>query len=178
MNGEMTDFQNSGCTNAEIAEAVGNPEAPCEFFDDDGLQFFPATIGDAIDSTAFIDRTGEDAPRTPDWKFVASADYYTPISDKYEFSFNVKGYASDGYILNVEAFDLVTKYNKHEDLNVILGIRNLEDNWAVSLFARNILEARPSYNAEFDTIPDGLEAVHLSPSSFTTYGIKFEYFIE
>ncbi|HEX6260788.1 MAG TPA: TonB-dependent receptor, partial [Woeseiaceae bacterium] len=94
MNGEMTDFKNSGCTNAEIAEAVGNPEAPCEFFDDDGLQFFPETIGDAIDSTAFIDRTGEDAPRTPDWKFVASADYYTPIWDKYEFNFNVRGYAS------------------------------------------------------------------------------------
>lgn len=178
MDGEMTDFQNSGCTNAEIFQAVGNPDAPCEFFDDDGIQFFPATIDDAIDSTAFIDRTGEKAPRTPDWKFVFSADYYTPISDKYEFTFNLKAFASDGYILNVEAFDLVTKYNTHEDMNIITGIRNLEDNWAVSLFARNILEARPSYNSEFDLIPDGLEAVHLSPSSFTTYGLKFEYFID
>ena len=178
MDGEMTDFKNSGCTNAEIAEAVGNANAPCEFFDDDGNQFFPATIDEAIDSTAFIDRTGEPAPRTPDWKFVFSADYYTPISEKYEFNFNLKAYASDGYILNVEAFDLVTKYNTHEDMNVLFGIRNLDDNWAVSLFARNILEARPSYNPQFDTIPDGLESVHLSPSSFTTYGLKFEYFIE
>ncbi|MGH8222825.1 MAG: TonB-dependent receptor domain-containing protein, partial [Woeseiaceae bacterium] len=178
LDGKMTDFKNSGCTNAEIAEAVGNPDAPCEFFDDDGIQFFPTTIDEAIDSTAFVDRTGETAPRTPDWKVVFSADYYTPISDVYEFTFNLKAYASDGYILNVEAFDLVTKYNRHEDMNVILGIRNLESNWAVSLFARNILEARPSYNAQFDTIPNGLESVHLSPSSFTTYGLKFEYFME
>lgn len=178
MDGEMTDFKNSGCTDAEIFQAVGNPEAACEFFDDDGNQFFPATIDDAIDSTAFIDRTGEKAPRTPDWKFVFSADYFRPISDNYEFTFNLKAYASDGYILDVESFDLITKYNKHEDMNIIAGIRNLEEHWGVSVFARNILEARPSYNPEFDLIPNGLEAVHLSPASFTTYGLKFEYLFE
>ncbi len=178
MDGEMTDFKNSGCTDAEIFQAVGNASAPCEFFDDDGLQFFPATIDEAIDSTAFIDRTGSKAPRTPDWKFVFTADYFTPISDKYEFTFNLKAYASDGYILDVESFDLVTKYNTHEDMNIIAGIRNIEDNWAVSVFARNILEARPSYNSQFDVIPNGLESVHLSPSSFTTYGLKIEYFID
>jgi iron complex outermembrane receptor protein len=178
MNGVMTDFKNSGCTNAEIAQAVGNPEAPCKFFNG-GAQFFPTDIIDAVDAeAAYIDRTGSQAPRTPDWKFVLSVDYYTPIGGAYEFMFNAKGYVSDGYILAVESFDLVTKYNQHEDLNLIFGIRNVENDWALSLFARNLLEARPSYNAEYDAIPDGLEAVHLSPSSFTSYGIKLEYFLE
>ena len=45
----------------------------------------------------------------------------------------------------------------------------------VSVFARNLLEARPSYNAEFDTYPNGVESASLSPSNFTTYGVKFDY---
>lgn len=176
MEGEMTEFRNSGCTDAEIFAAVGNPNADCEFFND-GTQFFPTDILDAVDAdAAFIDRTGREAPRTPDWKFVLSADYYMPIGSNYELAFNAKGFISDGYILDVESFNRIVKYNRHEDLNVIASLRSLDRSWVLSAFARNILEARPSYNREFDLIPNGLAAVHLSPSSFRSFGLKFEYF--
>ena len=98
-----------------------------------------------------------------------------PIADRFELSFNAKAYASDGYILDVESFSQVVKYNKHEDLNLSLGIGDLSGRWVLSLFARNLFEARPSYNAEFDTFPNGIAATSLGPSAFTTYGLKFAY---
>ncbi len=82
---------------------------------------------------------------------------------------------SDGYILDVESFDQVVKYNEHEDLNVSIGFGDIDGKWMVSVFGRNLLEARPSYNAEFDIFPNGVESASLSPSNFATYGVKLEY---
>lgn len=180
MDGEMTHFPGAGCTDAEIAEATTNPEAHCKFFDQDTGEQIPAPTDpvEAFDSFSIIDRTGEKAPRTPDWKFVLSADYFMPVSDGYELTLSAKGYVSDGYIMDVEGFSKVVKFNKHEDLNLMIGLHSLDMGWSVSAFARNLLEARPTYNREFDVVPDGLESVHLAPSSFRTYGIKLEYLFE
>ncbi|MCZ6771052.1 MAG: TonB-dependent receptor, partial [Proteobacteria bacterium] len=180
MDGEMTQFAGVGCTDGEANAAFSDPNAPCQIFDDDGnLQVPPIDPVEAFDDFIFvIDRTGADAPRTPDWKFVLSADYFVPLGGDYEFTFNAKGYVSDGYILQVEDFDDVVKYDQHEDLNVTFGIRNVAKGWSVWAFGRNLLEARPTYFGQFDTFPDGLESVHLSPASFTTYGIRFEYLIQ
>lgn len=180
MDGEMTSFPGAGCTDAEIAEAITNPDAPCEFFDEDTGEQIPAPSDpvEAFDSFSIIDRTGEEAPRTPSWKFVLTADYYMPVWDGYEMTFSAKGYVSDGYILDVESFSKVVKYNRHEDLNLMVGLHNTDVGWSLSAFARNLLEARPSYNPEFDVFPDGLESVHLAASSFTTYGIQLEYVFE
>ena len=166
MDGEMTDFQRAGCTAAELAD----PNSGCVHEDPDD-----------ISEGGLIDRTGSQAPRTPDWKFVMTADYQVPLSGKYELHFNAMGYISDGYILDVESFDQIVKYNQHEDLSLTAGLGGPSGRWVVSVFARNLLEARPSYNAEFDSYPNGLAGsgddtgVHLGASSFTTYGLKFEY---
>ena len=178
MDGVMTEFPGAGCTDAEIAAALTDPDAPCKLFEDD-IRIVPPPDLDAEtafdDYDSFIDRGGSEAPRTPDWKFILSADYRMPIAGRYELSFNAKGYISDGYILDVESFSQVVKYNKHEDLNLMVGLGDIDGKWKVSVFARNLLEARPSYNAEFDIFPNGLASTSLSPSAFTTYGVKFEY---
>ena len=183
MDGEMTEFKGAGCTDSEIAAALVDAGAPCQLFD--GSTLVQPTPGNPLDAqtafddyTALIDRTGSRAPRTPDWKFVLSADYTTAISSNYELNFSAKGYISDGYILDVESFSDIVDYDQHEDLNLFLGLRNLDGGWSVGLFARNLLEARPTYHASNDPFPDGLAAAHLSPSSFTTYGLKFEYLID
>jgi len=180
MDGEMTEFVGAGCTDAEIFAALSDSSAPCRIFDEDGnLQVPPIDAEEALDDfTAIINRTGTPAPRTPEWKFVLTADYYVPIGANFEFTFNAKGYMSDGYILDVESFDDVVKYDEHEDLNIIIGLRNPDKGWAVSAFARNLLEARPTYFPSKDVFPNGLESAHLSPASFTTYGVKFEYFFD
>ena len=166
MDGVMTDFKRAGCTAAEAAD----PNSGCVLND-------PDDIGEG----GLIDRTGSQAPRTPDWKFVLSADYRVPVSGKYALDFNAIGYISDGYILDVESFDQIVKYNQHGDLNLRAGFGTLNGKWMVSIFARNLFEARPSYNVELDIFPNGLAGsgddtgVHLGASSFTTYGLKFEY---
>ena len=178
MDGEMTTFPGVGCTDAEAAAAFTDPNAPCQIFDAaDVLQVPPIDPVTAFDDFTFvIDRTGADAPRTPDWKFVLTADYRVPIADRFELSFNAKGFVSDGYILDVENFDQVAKFNQHEDLNLTVGFGDIDGTWAVAVFGRNLLEARPSYNAEFDTFPNGLAGTEgIGPSSFTTYGVKFTY---
>ncbi|MFT7458255.1 MAG: iron complex outermembrane receptor protein [Planctomycetota bacterium] len=183
MDGEMTKFPGGGCTDSEIAAAISDANAPCQIFDEDGvLQVPPIDSGDAFDDfLSVIDRSGAEAPRTPDWKFVLTADYRVPIAGMYELSFNAKGYVSDGYILDVESFSQTVKYNQHEDLNLTIGFGDIDGRWRVSLFGRNLLEARPSYNARFDTFPIGLggagdnTGTHLGPSQFRTFGLKFEY---
>ncbi|MEE8528355.1 MAG: TonB-dependent receptor [Gammaproteobacteria bacterium] len=183
MDGEMTVFAGGGCTDAEISAALSDPNAPCTILDEDGvLQVPPIDAAEAFDDfISIIDRSGSDAPRTPDWKFVLSADYRVPVGDRFELSFNALGYISDGYILDVESFSQVVKFNEHEDLNLMIGFGDIDGRWVVSAFGRNLLEARPSYNSRFDTFPNGLAgagddtSTHLSPSSFKSYGVKFEY---
>jgi len=178
MDGEMTEFPGAGCTDAEISVALTDPDAPCKLFEDDIRQLPPPDLDAATafdDYDSFIDRGGSDAPRTPDWKFILTADYRAPIGSKYELAINAKGYASDGYILAVESFSKVVKYNEHEDLNITVGLGDIDGKWMVSVFARNLLEARPSYNARFDIFPNGVASASLGPSNFTTYGVKFEY---
>ncbi|NNC77202.1 MAG: TonB-dependent receptor, partial [Woeseiaceae bacterium] len=179
MDGEMTTFPGAGCTDSEIAAALGDANAPCRLFDDGTRVLPPIDAETAFDDyTAIIDRSGTPAPRTPDWKFVFTADYFVPLGSEYELTFNAKAYASDGYILEVESFDDVVNYDTHEDLNILVGLRNVDKGWTISAFARNLLEARPTYHPEADRFPNGLESVHLSPSSFTTYGVKLEYLFD
>ncbi len=178
MDGEMTSFPGAGCTDGEQFVAFSDASAPCQIFDDnDVLQVPPIDPVEAFDDFfSVIDRSGTRAPRTPDWKFVLAADYRVPIANRYELSFNARGYISDGYILDVESFTKVVKFNQHEDLNLTVGFGAIDGTWAVAVFGRNLLEARPSYNAQFDTFPDGLESTEgIGPASFTTYGVKFTY---
>ena len=135
----------------------------------------PTTVDEAIDYVAVISRTGLGAPRTPDWKFIVTADYNVPFRSKYEFNFNAKAFVSDGYLLDVEGFEEIVNYEQHEDLNIMIGLRNVDAGWGVYGFARNLLEARPTYHRDADVFPDGTESAYLAPSAFTSYGIKFEY---
>ncbi len=56
-----------------------------------------------------------------------------------------------------------------------MGLGDIDGKWMVSVFARNLLEARPSYKARYDIFPNGVASASLGPSKITTYGVKFEY---
>ncbi len=182
MDGEMTRFPGAGCTDAEVAVAVvanqtSPGSAPCRFFDG-FTEEFPTDPEDAFDLTAVIDRTGLPAPRTPDWKFILDADYVAPFGGDYEFMFNAKAFFSDGYIVDVEGFSEDVIYDAHEDLNIMVGVRNVASGWSVAAFARNLLEARPTYNPNKDPFPEGSFSQYLGPQAFTSYGVKFEYIFD
>jgi len=180
LDGEMTRFPGAGCTDNEVNDGINNASAPCKMFDEDTLEpVVPTDAEEAFELLAIIDRTGLVAPRTPDWKVVVSADFNMPLgAGAYELTGNLKAFVSDGYILDVEGFEEIVSYDRHEDMNVMIGVRNVEAGWSVMAFARNILEARPTYHAENDPFPNGTETQHLGPAAFTSYGVKMEYLFD
>jgi len=165
MDGKMVDYQGAGCTDAEYESA---DTGPCISEDE------ADALGNA-ELEGLIDRSGSEAPRTPDWIFTANLDYWVPVLDTYKVTFNGKFKISDGYITNVEDFDQTIMMNQHEDMNLTVGFGAQDDSWRVSLWGRNLLEPLPSYNAEFDVIPTGLITTSLSSSHFRSYGVQFEY---
>jgi hypothetical protein len=166
MDGKMVDFEGAGCNAAEFSVA---DTGPC-ISEDESEEL----IGD--DSLAgLIDRSGSRAARSPKWVFIGNVDYWYPLLDGHKLSFNGKFKVSDGYITNVENFSLSVKMNRHADMNLNLGFGDVNDTWEISLWARNILEAVPSYNPEFDVAPSFIRTGGLSPSHLMSYGVRFEY---
>ena len=156
MDGVMLEYTGAACTESEFA----NPAASgCN----------TSTVNGSID------RSGTQAPNTPDWKVVLNVDYAWPLANGYEVDFNAKGFASDGYINDTNGFSQVTKYNQHEDLGLSVGFGPQEGAWKVTAFGRNLLEASPSYNAEFDLTPEAIQSPVVYRSSYTSYGLSFRY---
>ncbi len=156
MDGVMLDYQGATCTEAEFAN--------------------PAASGcDTSITNGSIDRSGTQAPNTPDWKIVMNADYVWPLSNGYEVDLNAKGFVSDGYITDTNGFSQVTKYNKHGDVGFSAGFGPQEGAWKLTAFARNVLEASPSYNAEFDLTPEAIQSPVVYRSSYMSYGLSFRY---
>ncbi len=179
MDGEMVEYEGAGCTAAEFDDADTGPcisEAESAAFiadnnlvDEDGVPLDDDTFA------GLIDRSGSPAPRTPDWKFAVKLDYSRPLGNRYMgfASMNLK--LSDGYISNIEEFDLVQKIGQHEDMNLTVGFGDIDGRWRVSAWARNLFENSSEYNPEFDVRGDGIKFDDMSASMFTSYGLQFEY---
>jgi outer membrane receptor protein involved in Fe transport len=166
MDGVMVEFEGAGCTPAEFAVA---DTGPCI-----STAESIALVGDDS-AEGLIDRSGEEAPRTPDWKFALEVDYWYPLFNNYKAMFNYNIAYSDGYIDNVEDFDKMIKWNTHMDINLNVGFGDINDVWRVSFWGRNLLEASTSYNEEFDVELDGLATENLSSADFFTYGVQLQY---
>ena len=160
MDGTVLDFQGSTCN----FEEFWNTELGL------GLDLIPCDV-----DTETLDRSGSQAPRTPDWKFVLSTRYSVPFMDKYQLFVNAKGYYSDGFITARDSFSKIASFNTHGDLNISGGIRDANDVWSLSAYANNIFEAKEDYNPQFDAIPNGIFSVRVSPGNFMTYGLRFNY---
>jgi outer membrane receptor protein involved in Fe transport len=166
MDGKMVEFPNAGCTPSEAAAA---DTGPCISEDES-----EAIFGDDR-AAGLIDRSGMDAPRTPTWKFVGQANYWMPLLDDYKGVLNTSLAISDGYIDDVQGFDHITDWGTHADWNVNIGFGDANDVWRITAWMRNILEARPQYNPEFDVEPTGVARKIMSSSDFRTYGLQFQY---
>jgi iron complex outermembrane receptor protein len=152
--GEMTNFKNAGCTDAEII--FGECDDPVE---------------------ETIDRTGEKMPRLPGWVFTLGTDYWMPVlNDSFRMTFNGLFKYSDGYVTNIESFDKVIQMPAHTDLNISVGIGDLAETWELSLYGRNLLEPIVKYYPEFDVDPGPLLYETVSSNSFRTYGVQFRYY--
>lgn len=166
MDGVMTKFEGAGCTDEEFEAAATGPCVSNAEASVPGYTGFPAGT---------IDRSGYDAPRTPDWKIVFDIDYWYPLGDKYKATFNSTTTYRDGYIWNVEEFDQVLKYDAGVIANLNFGFADINDVWSLTFWGRNILETGMKYFPEFDVDPAGRVDNALSPRNWFSYGVQFQY---
>lgn len=165
MDGVMVNFTGAGCTDLEFEEADTGPcISEAEF----------AANPDGFEAGT-IDRSGQKAPRTPDWKVVFDLDWWHPLGDSYKFMFNSTTTYRDGYIWNVEDFDQVMKYDAGVIANLNIGFGDINDVWNVTFWGRNILETGMKYFPEFDVDPEGRIDNALSPRNWFSYGVQFQY---
>jgi outer membrane receptor protein involved in Fe transport len=165
MDGVVMDFQGSTCNFEEKFNTVLGL----------GMDLIPCDIDKESPGYETLDRSGAQAPRTPDWKFVLSTRYSLPFMDQYQLFFNTKSYYSDGLIVARDSFSQVVGFDTHGDMNISTGIRDAGGVWSLTGYANNIFEAKESYNPEFDAIPNGYASVRVSPGNFMTYGLRFNY---
>lgn len=161
MDGVMTDYANAGCSQWEAQNR-----------DVSGCQTVIDRNNNPVD---IIDRTGSKAPFSPDWKIVFDAEYRIPVWGHYEAALGAKAFVSDGYFTNYSSFTRTVSYDTHGDISLNLALSDQNESWKLSVFARNILEARPKYHVEFDPDPSGILSSDMSQSQFRSVGIKGEY---
>jgi len=168
MDGKMISYTGAGCTDAEFENA---DTGPCiSDAEEDDLNANPLGF-----PAGTIDRTGADAPRTPDYKIIVDADWWYPITDNLKYTFSTRASFIDGYIYNVEDFDEVTKFGKRTVLNLNIGLADMEDRWNVNFWGRNLLSEGFSYYPEFDVLPVGREDKEVTSRHWFSYGIQFQY---
>ena len=133
-------------------------------------------LADDLEDT--IDRTGQKTPRVPDGKFIGQRDCRMPLFGSYRGGLNIKAYYSDGYMTDFEGFDLTNFCDKHGDMNVLVAFGDMDEVWSVSLYARNLFEARQTYHTEFDIGANGRRTRQLAQSACSTCGLKLRYDFE
>jgi len=171
--GEMRDFI-AGCTNAEFFAADTNG---C-YSDKESADFLGLPLGTpgAAGLSGFIDRAGQPAPRTPEWKVVLGLDYERPLLDKYKYIFNTNLGLSASYTEDTLGYSYQVAWDApNPKWNMNIGVGSIDDNWQLSIWLRNILGTIQKYDAAQDIAPDGIEVLGASPSNFFTYGLQLGY---
>ena len=124
-----------------------------------------------------IDRSGEESIMAPEWVMSFSLDHWIPVFTDYKVSFNANSIISDDYVSD-RNWDRTTTMHDSADLNLTLGYGDQADTWQVSLWARNIMAKKVTYNPEFHLSGDGLLQEIMNSNMFTSYGaqLKYDYF--
>lgn len=148
--GEMKNFPGANCTEAE---------------DIQGLCTGPGGT---------IDRSGERPTRLPEYQFIIGGDYERPIADRLVATFFANLLVTDGWIID-DNWDRTMIMKSHSDLNVAVGIGDMDGVWELSIWGRNLFEPRPTYNPDADIFPDGLVTLEAQSTMYRTVGAQLTY---
>jgi outer membrane receptor protein involved in Fe transport len=163
---EYVSFPGAGCNDAELT----TPETNDCFSVDESI----ALIG-TDDLAGTIDRSGQQLPRTPEYKIMMNLDYDYPLFDNYKATFNTRLALSDGYIVNVTDYEELVKFGSHENLDISVGFGDINDAWNVSVWGRNLTKTQIEYFPEFAGDPRAREVMQMPQSYYTTYGLQLTY---
>jgi outer membrane receptor protein involved in Fe transport len=163
LDGVMTDFPDAPCTQTE---AENPASSGCTLYE-------PGNP----DAGGTLNRSGDSAPNTPDWKFIGDLDYWLPMPGfpEHKLSLNTKAYISAGYCDSIGDCG-TTRWGTHWDANVSIGIGDMDGDWEVTAFIKNLNHPTITRHQEELENPDfGIDIPSLRPSNFTNYGLRLRY---
>jgi len=165
MDGVMSSFPDAPCTPNEVATAPAS-----------GCVVFGVPTGGLLGTGGVIDRSGLKVPNTPDWKFTLDLDYWMPVLNDYRLGLNAKGWVSDGYCGQFGDCGITRWPVGHGDFNLSASIGDMNQDWELSLYARNFLHPNQKrYAEEADNPLGGISTVSITPSRYLNYGVKLTY---
>jgi len=121
-----------------------------------------------------IDRTGQSAAFSPDFGMTTSVDYSVPFRG-YKVDFGALLTYQTEYYTDFREFDLATIQEAAADLNLHVGIGDMNDKWRVGLELRNLLEPRPTFRPEFSSAIAELGTENLRTNQVKSIALRFKY---
>ena len=170
LDSKFTFFPNANCTEHEVRTAE---ESGCQFFDDDGNSLPLSTDPDDVD-IAVIDRAGQTAPYAPEFGFTMTADYWVPFRD-YKVDMGSTLTFQTSYFTDFREFDKSNIQKAAADLNLHVGIGDMNDVWRVGLSARNLLEPRSTFRPDFTSDITELGGETLRTNQVKSIALTFKY---
>lgn len=166
----FTFFPNANCTEHEVRTAS---ETGCLFFDDDGNSLPLTTAPDDVD-VAVIDRAGQTAAFSPTFGITMGLDYWTPFKG-YKLDTGALLTYQSQYFADFREFDKSRIQNGAADLNLHIGIGDINDKWRVGLSLRNLLEPRETFRPEFTSAIAELGTENLRSNQVRSIALTFKY---
>jgi iron complex outermembrane receptor protein len=131
--------------------------------------------GICIDGVA--DRSGAEARNSPDWQYTGNLAYELPtIFDGYVSKFDATVTGTDGYTTD-RSFSDVVSFPKAWDVNLSYQFGDIDDNWSILVYGRNLIGNSQIYNADLDIRGEGTlgSSAQSSLSSFASYGARVKF---
>ncbi len=161
----VVEFNDAVCTEDEILTGACRDEAESI-----------ALVGDdSLEGT--IDRNNTPARNAPDWQFTGSARYELPtIADRFASSFETSVYGTAQYTTD-RTFSDIVDFPSSWDVSMSYEIGDIESNWSILFYGRNLIGNTQRYNPELDLRGDGLleSSAQTSLSNFASYGAKIKF---
>ncbi len=172
LDSKFTFFPNANCT---LHETVNAAETGCVVEFDPAGGFDPRNPDDV--ESALIDRAGQTAAYAPEFGLTFTADYWVPFKG-YKVDMGSTVTYQTSYFTDFRTFDKATIQPAAADLNLHLGIGDMNDKWRVGLALRNLLEPRETFRPEFtsDILELGTETLRTNQVRSIALTFKYNFF--
>jgi outer membrane receptor protein involved in Fe transport len=169
LDSKFTYFPNANCTEHEVRTFE---ESGCEIIFKPG---FPQSISDFNNIlVAVIDRAGQTAAFAPEFSGTFNVDYWIPFRG-YKVDMGTRVIASSSYYTDFRTFDKSTIQKSSADMNLHLGIGDMDDKWHVGLALRNLLEPRSTFRPEYTSNITELAGESLRSNQVKSVALTFKY---
>jgi iron complex outermembrane receptor protein len=158
MDGQIISFPNSVCVTDELLAGLCTVDG---------------------NGASVRDRSGLEARNAPDYQVTSWINYELPtIFDGYRANFSAVLVASAAYTDNRNFSDVIS-YDAGTDANLALEVGDVDEDWTITFWTRNLGENRPTLHLDREFGGDGIlsssDGAQIGNDGFTSYGISFGF---